>query len=161
MPPVARVWHTDDSSPVKHYLMEYITLCQRRDALQNELDRLREVTLRVTARISPAKPSGKPVPGNGEDAMLRVLDGEARLEEVIGHIGEALSARLALIESLGDERQKTLLTFRYINGLDWETIGYRMHYERSQLFLIHSSALEAAQQALRTFSAGSSHLPLP
>ena len=102
MHPAARVWHIDESSAVKHYLMEYITLCQRRDALQNELDRLREATLRVTARISPAKPSGKPVPGNGEDAILRVLDGEARLEEVIGHIGEALTARLALIETLGD-----------------------------------------------------------
>ena len=161
MPPAARVWHIDESCPVKHYLMEYTALCQRRDALQNELDRLREATLRITARVSPAKPSGKPVPGNGEDAMLRVLDGETRLEEVIGHISEALSARLALIESLRDERQKTLLTFRYINGLDWETIGYRMHYERSQLFQIHNGALEAAQQAFRAFSAGPGYEILP
>jgi len=161
MPPVARVWHTDETSPVKRYLMEYAALCQRRDALQNELDRLREATVRVTARLSPARPSGKPIPGNGENAILRALDGETRLEEVIGHIGEALSARLALIETLQDERQKTLLTLRYIRGLDWETIGYRMHYERSQLFLIHNNALEAAQQALRVLSAGSVRLPLP
>jgi len=80
--------------------------------------------------------------------MLNVVDAEDRLRQVIAHTGEALAARLALIERLPDERQKTLVTLRYIDGLNWEKIGYAMHYERTQVFAIHSQALLAAQSAL-------------
>ena len=86
--------------------------------------------------------------------MLRVLDGEERLRQIIAHAGEALSARLLLVERLPDERQKTLLTLRYINGWAWERIGYEMHYERTQVFDIHNQALREAQQALEAMAAG-------
>jgi DNA-directed RNA polymerase specialized sigma subunit len=77
-----------------------------------------------------------------------VVDAEERLNQVVRHISEALDVRLALIEQLSDERQKTLLTLRYINGMGWEDIGYAMHYERTQVFEIHTQALQAVQKAL-------------
>ena len=134
--------------------MEYRALAQRRDALADELDRLREASVRATSRLSAVPPSGPANPGAREDAMLRVVDTEAKLAEVIGHIGEVLAARLALIERLPDERHKTLLTLRYINGWAWERIGYEMHYERTQVFDIHNQALREAQQALEAMAAG-------
>lgn len=141
-----RIWHADETNSAKRYLMEYHALVERRNALTEELERFREATVRATGRLSPARPSGKPN-GSGarEDAMLRVVDAEESLRRVIDHLGEALTVRLALIERLEDERQKTLLTLRYINGIGWEQIGYRMHYERTQVFAIHAGALEAVQ----------------
>ena len=111
-----RLWHAEESLPVKRYLMEYLALCQRRDALTAELERLRAATLRASARLDTARVQTSRNPASGEDALLRVIDGEARLQEIIAHIGEALAARLWLLEALPDERQKTLLTLRYING---------------------------------------------
>lgn len=143
-----RLWHAEESLPVKRYLMEYPALCQRRDALIAELERLRAATLRATARLDSVRVQTSRNPSSGEDAVLRVVDGEARLQEVIRHIGEALAARLLLLEALPDERQKTLLTLRYINGSAWERIGYTMHYERTQVFEIHNQALQAAQTLL-------------
>ena len=148
MPGSTRLWKLDDTSPVKRYLMEYVALKQRRDALTDEIDRLRDATLRATSRITGFRPSGSPDPGRKEDGVLRVVDAQARLATVISHIDEALCARLALLEQLPDERQKTLLTLRYINGVSWEQIGYAMHYERTQIFDIHHQALEAAQLVL-------------
>ncbi len=148
MPGTARMGRTDDTFTVKHYLMEYPLLVQRRDALTAELDRLREATTHATSRLSPARSSGRSAPDSRENAMLAVVDAEERLKEIIGHVGEALAVRLALIERLEDERQKTLLTLRYINNLNWENIGYAMHYERTQIFEIHNQALSAAQHAL-------------
>jgi len=148
MPNNSRVWRAEETHPAKRYLMEYRTLVQRRDALLTELERLREATVRATGRLSPARASGKPDHGAAENAMLRVVDAEERLAQVISHVGEALAARLVLIERLTDERQKTLLTLRYINGLGWEKIGYEMHYERTQVFEIHAQALKAAQDEL-------------
>lgn len=150
-----RMWHADETNSVKRYLMEYHALVERRNALMEELERFREATVRATGQLSPARPSGKPdSPGAREDAMLRVVDAEEHLRQVIGHLGEALAVRLALIERLEDERQKTLLTLRYINGIGWEQIGYRMHYERTQVFAIHAGALEAVRSMLAEGGSG-------
>ncbi|NLI20062.1 MAG: hypothetical protein GX418_00720 [Clostridiales bacterium] len=143
-----RTWHPDETHPVKRYLMEYRAMLQRRDALLNELDRLREDATRATARLSGV-PRARPADGDArESAMLRAVDGEARLLAITRHLDEALSARLALIEALPDERQKTLLTLRYINGMNWERIGHTMHYERTQVFAIHADAVAEAQRRL-------------
>lgn len=141
-----RMWHEDETNSAKRYLMEYHALAQRRNALMEELEHFQEAATRATGRLSPVRPSGKPDNrGAREDAMLHVVDTEACLRQVIDHLAEALAARLALIEMLEDERQKTLLTLRYINGIGWEQIGYRMHYERTQVFAIHAGALEAVR----------------
>ena len=139
----ARVWKSEESSPVKRYLMEYRALIQRRDALLFELERLRSATQRATTSFSTIGHCGAPDTAARENAILRVVDGEAKLMEVIQHIGDALAVRLVLLERLDDERHKTLLTLRYINGLSWEQIGYDMHYERTQIFDIHNAALDA------------------
>ena len=144
----SRVWRTTEANPVKRYLMEYRALVSRRDALLRELERLRDATTRATGRIAAVRLSGTPGHGGNEDAMLRVVDGEARLQAVIDHVCEALVARLYVIEALTDERHKTLLTLRYINGLSWEQIGYDMHYERTQVFEIHGQALNEAQAVM-------------
>ena len=144
----SRVWRAAETNPVKRYLMEYQALVCRRDALLKELDLMRDVTMRATGRIAAMRLSGTGNHGGNEDAMLRVVDGEAKLLAVIDHVCEALVVRLALLETLTDERHKTLLTLRYVNGLSWEQIGYAMHYERTQVFEIHGQALKAAQAAM-------------
>jgi len=149
-----RQGRADENNPIKRYLMEYRSLVQRRDALTEELDRLRDATLRTTARLTAVGPSGAPNQGAREDAILRAVDGEVRLKEIIAHIGEALDLRLTLIERLTDERFKTVLTMRYLNGWGWERIGHEMHYERTQVFELHHSAMEEAQSILEACQRG-------
>ena len=141
-----RIWRAAEPNPAKRYLMEYRALVQRRDALADELDRMREATRRATGRLS-----GMPLsagPERREDSLLRVVDCEARLCELLSQIAAVLSARLLLIETLPDERQKTVLTLRYINGMGWETIGHTMHYERTQIFDIHLKGLAEVRRAM-------------
>ena len=141
--PNPRIWKADEVSPAKQYLMAYQMLVKRREALGRELERLREATVSATAYLSPTGAVKTHNPSANENAILRVMDGEQKLVETMEHIGEALAVRLVLIERLTDERHKTVLTLRYINGLGWEQIGYDVHYERTQLFAIHTAALEA------------------
>jgi DNA-directed RNA polymerase specialized sigma24 family protein len=54
---------------------------------------------------------------------------------------EALREILSAIDSLKDERQKEVLTRRYINGDGFPEICEAMHYERTQVFVIHGRAL--------------------
>ena len=53
----------------------------------------------------------------------------------------ALREILAAIESLKDERQKEVLTRKYINGDVFPDICEAMHYEKTQVFVIHGRAL--------------------
>jgi DNA-directed RNA polymerase specialized sigma24 family protein len=53
----------------------------------------------------------------------------------------ALREILSAIDSLKDERQKEVLTRRYISGDAFPDICQSMHYEKTQVFVIHGRAL--------------------
>ena len=107
----------------QRYLEEYRQLLLRREALLTERDSLREGYRRAGG--NPDNPA----------------PGEEAINEVVDHIGEAVMARLALIEQLPGERQKLVLTFRYVNGWDWNEICRRLCYGKSQVFRLHREAL--------------------
>ncbi|MBQ1778025.1 MAG: hypothetical protein IIZ93_07705, partial [Acidaminococcaceae bacterium] len=54
---------------------------------------------------------------------------------------QALREILGAIDTLGDERQKEVLTRRYITGQDFPGICEAMHYEKTQIFVMHGRAL--------------------
>lgn len=51
------------------------------------------------------------------------------------------------IEKLEDEREKMLLTYRYIRGLKWEEICVKMDYKWRQVHRIHAMALKNLKMA--------------
>ncbi|MFR6219878.1 MAG: hypothetical protein ACLUKO_24525, partial [Enterocloster bolteae] len=51
------------------------------------------------------------------------------------------------IEALEDEREKMLLTYRYIRGLKWEEICVKMDYKWRQVHRIHAMALKNLKMA--------------
>ncbi len=126
----------------KHWLMDYRDLCCRRDALIAELDSLRAATTRATGHLSQAHIQRLPGHGSFEERSLELIEAQQRLQQLVSHISESLSARLALIERLADERHRLVLTLRYINGLEWFKVEHAMHYERRQVFYFHSEALK-------------------
>ena len=118
----------------QRYLEEYRQLLLRREALLAEWDSLREGYLRAGG--NPDNPA----------------PGEEAINEVVDHIGEAITARLALIEQLPGERQKLVLTFRYVNGWDWNEICRRLCYGKSQVFRLHREALVGIARLMKVSS---------
>ena len=86
-----------------------------------------------------------------EDASLRYLI----IRHTGGHCGfpkghteageseqeTALREIRSAIDSLRDERQKEVLTRRYITGQGFKEIREAMHYEETQIFVIHGRGL--------------------
>jgi hypothetical protein len=138
----------DQSQLAKHWLADYRDLCCRRDALADELERLRSATLRATGHLSQAQIHRVPAHGSFEERSLELIEAQARLKELLDHISESLTVRLALIEQLEDERHRLVLTLRYINGLEWFKVEHAMHYERRQVFYFHAEALKAVGQRM-------------
>ena len=129
-------------NPAKVFLRQYLSLTARVDALKSAIDDAMsraygtQVTLKeVKVLSSPAEhdPMAKDV-CTAVDACEELYKAKAEADRKLFDI-------LKAIDSVDDETQKTLLTLRYITGCDFTEIMERMHYERSQVFVIHGRAL--------------------
>ena len=47
-----------------------------------------------------------------------------------------------VIDALKDSRERTIMRYRYISGLEWEEVCVKAHYSWRQTHYLHSSALE-------------------
>jgi len=123
----------------KEYLRRYRMLVIRKASLEREIIALRDSLTGITAPIKDA------IQGSGGDRMAdtvaRIADAESRISAIVGEIREQLNSILTAIEAVPDETQRTVLTLRYVEGLDWISIQEHMHYERTQIFVIHGRAL--------------------
>ena len=141
-------------NPAKRYMWEYIDLRNRRDALLEELERTREASLRATSRLTATRLSGTSGHGGFENNAIRYVDCEAVLQKHIDQIGRCLEERLDMIDRLPDEKERTLMTYRYINGCSWDTIMNVMHYQRTQLWEIHGGALGKINRWIKERTSG-------
>lgn len=129
-------------NPAKLFLRRYTALTGRVDALQRAIDQAMErafntgVTLKeIKVLSSPAEhdPMARDV-CNAVDACEILFKCKAEAETALREI-------LTAIDSLKDERQKEILTRRYVTGESFQTIMEAVHYEKTQLFVIHGRAL--------------------
>ena len=148
-----RLIHYDN--PAKRFLRGYRAMMIRRESLLREIDRRRESATGTTVRLKPIMVSG----GSGaydrmaEDVAI-IVDAEEALTAEIGEIGRKLAEILEAIGSVPDEMQKTVLTLRYIEGLDWIGISERIGYEISNTYILHGKALVHVNEWMRRKSVG-------
>ena len=145
----ARFRRGETMNPAKRYLLEYLPLRKRRDALLDELDRTQEASMRATSRLTATRLSGTSGHGGFENNAIRYVDCEAVLQKHIDRIGRCLEERLDMIDRLPDERQKLVLTYRYVNGWRWEEIMNVMNYAEKQIFRYHGAALAEIQRFMK------------
>lgn len=129
-------------NPAKEFLKRYGALCMRRESLTHSIDAAIDRATKCTYTLNPIKVQG----GSGaydrmaEDIATK-LDCVNLLAEARADAERALQDILAAIDSIADEEQKTLLTLRYVEGLKWEDVCYRMHYEKTKVHELHGLAL--------------------
>ena len=129
-------------NPAKVFLLRYTALCGRVDALTRAIDDAMERAWNTGVSIKEIKVLSSPAE---HDPMARdicnAVDATETLYEYKAKAEAALRDILTAIDSVQDERQKLLLTLRYINGLNFKDIKEKMHYEETQIFVIHGRAL--------------------
>ena len=94
----ARFRRGETMNPAKRYLLEYLPLRKRRDALLDELDRTQEASLRATSRLTATRLSGTSGHGGFENNAIRYVDCEEVLKKHIDRIGRYLEERLDILE---------------------------------------------------------------
>lgn len=129
-------------NPAKLFLLQYISLSGRVDALTRAINDAMERAWNTGVSIKEIKVLSSPAE---HDPMARdicdAVDATETLREYKSKADAVLRDILTAIDSVQDERQKLLLTLRYINGLNFKDIKEKMHYEETQIFVIHGRAL--------------------
>lgn len=129
-------------NPAKAFLRQYLSLCGRIDALQKAIDDAMERAFSTNVTLKEIKVLSSPA--EHDPMASNVCNAVDACETLYQYKAEAcvkLREILDAIESLTDETQKELLTLRYITGCGFPEIMNRMHYERTQMFVIHGRAL--------------------
>ena len=119
-------------------------------ALKRELKQIEErLTAVETALYSPKiqKLTGMPAGGSHEGSALEAMaTSHMELRDHYARKMGELAAELLVIENAIDAlsaTERTLLRFRYIEGLTWEEVCVAMSYSWRQTHNLHSKALEA------------------
>ena len=139
-------------NPAKAFLRRYRNICGRVDALQRAIDEAMQRAMNTSITLKEIKVLSSPAEHDpmAKDVCSAVDACEILYDEKIkGYqfsdqgefIQEALRDILSAIDSLKDERQKELLTMRYVTGDGFKEIREKMHYEETQIFVIHGRAL--------------------
>lgn len=86
----------------------------------------------------------KPVPRvNGtENAVLRIMELEERLNREIDELTEKRQEIEQAVNAVPDEVQREILTRRYLLYQKWEVIAEEMCYSERRIFQIHGNALK-------------------
>lgn len=140
---VERKWpEPPNYNPAKRFLRGYRALLIRNESLVREIERRLESATGTTARLKPINvQNGAAAYDRMAEDVARIVDAEGTLGDELQEITKKLKEILTAIESVPDEMQKTVLTLRYIEGLDWPDIQERISYERTQTLVIHGKAL--------------------
>jgi len=128
-------------NPAKAFLCRYKYLCIQQESLQRSIQAAQDRALSCTVRLKPIHTQGGGAYDRLAEDVAGKLDAEEQLALDLGEISKALADIRAAINSLQSEAQKTVLTLRYIEGLDWQKVAQRMNYEISMTYILHGRAL--------------------
>ena len=136
-------------NPAKTYLKRYRAMMARRESLQRSIEEAYDRATSCTQKLRAVHVDG----GNAAydrmaEDVVKVADSTEQLKKVLDQIDRDLQEILRAIDSVPDEMQKTVLTLRYIEGLDWESIQDQLHVERSWGSKLHGRALWNVKQYL-------------
>lgn len=134
-------------NPAKTFLKRYRAMMARRDSLQRSIDEAYDRATSCTQKLKAVHVDG----GNAAydrmaEDVVKAADSTEQLRAVIKDIDANLAEILEAIDAVPDEMQKTVLTMRYVEGLDWLNIQERLSYERTQTQKAHGFALWHVRQ---------------
>ena len=129
-------------NPAKEFLKRYLWLRGRVEALDRAINQAMESAFDKSVRLKEIIVKSSPaIHDPMAENVVKAVDELETLYEYKKKAVESLREILDAIDSLKDERQKQLLTMRYVNGDDFTAIMEKMHYEKTQMYVIHGRAL--------------------
>ena len=125
----------------KEYLYRYIAATKQLKRYEDDLKEIRN------SRLSPPaiSNSGLPTGSNQTDLSDYAVKLDKAINKVLKQKYRRIKIRMKIrdkIERMESEKEKELLTYKYINNMDWNSICLKMGYSWQHVHRIHASALK-------------------
>lgn len=131
----------------KKFLSRPYWIDRRIERKQEEIDRLRAQLTKATSHLSDMPRGGSG--GDWTDADVKVLEMEDAIHAEILELCRVKREVFEMIDTVEDERYRTLLELRYRNYLTFEQIAVEMHYSWRQVMRLHAEALDVIECHIR------------
>lgn len=128
------------------YLKQYVILDRKIDRMIAEVERLRSRPGRPTPTLSNMPGGGGSIYKSPDVALIdKIVDLETEINRRIDRVIDLKREIEQLIESIDDEREKLLMSYRYLDGMTFEWIASEMHYHWRYVHKLHVRALSKIQ----------------
>ena len=129
-------------NPAKTFLRRYLGLTARVDALKQAIDRAMERAFSIGVTLKEVKVLSSPAQHDpmAED-VCTAADATELLRQEKEEAEKALREILTAIDAVEDERQKAVLTMRYVNGCEFLQIAEQLHFSEPAIYVAHGRAL--------------------
>ena len=143
-------------NPAKTFLKRYRAALYRQASLIRSLNALRDRQTNCTVKLKAIQvQSGGFVMDRMAEEVVRAMELEDLILEQEREAAKVLAEVLQAINAVPDEMQRTILTLRYVEGLDWYRIAEQIHYEISNTYILHGRALWTVKKWLEGRQCGS------
>ncbi len=134
----------------KEYLSQALWLDQRINNKLEQLETLRALATKVTAKLAEVKVSGgSSTKSHMENAVVKIVDLEKEINEDIDRLVDIKAEIMDTISRVDDPIGQIILEMRYVNGKSWDEISSSLNYKDSSIFKIHSRALKEVTKIKR------------
>ena len=124
------------------YLKQYIILDRKIDRMIADLERQRSRLGKLTPNLSDMPGGGGSIYKSVDIALIgKIVDLEAEVNLKIDRVIDLKHKIEQLIDSIDDEREKLLMSYRYLDGMTFEWIAGEMHYHWRYVHKLHVRAL--------------------
>ena len=134
-------------NPAKVFLRRYISIAARIDALKEAIDAAMAMAFGTAVTLKQVKVLSSPAEHDPMAAdVCTAVDASEILRETLAKAENDLREILCAIDAVGDERQKAILTYRYVDGKAFPEIAEKMHFSEPAIFVAHGRALVAVNK---------------
>ena len=124
----------------KDFLKEHITKLNEVKGLEFEIQQMYQT---LKSPVITGMPSGSPTSNDKIGNILwKIQEKEIRYLAKLDIILNEEKDIEKVIDSLKDSRERTVMRYRYISGLEWEEVCVKSHYSWQHTHRLHADALK-------------------
>lgn len=136
-------------NPAKTFLRQYLSLTARVDALTRAIDQAMARAFSISVTLRDVKVLSSPAEHDRMASdVCTAADASEILRQEKARADALLREILDAIDAVSDERQKAVLTMRYVEGMGFAEIAEKMHFSEPAIYVSHGRALVAVNKWL-------------
>ena len=129
----------------KEYLNQAYWLDRRINSKLEQLSALRDMATKTTSIMSDDVVSRTRNVHSMQDVIAKIIDMQAEVNADIDRLVDLKRDIMQVVKAVDNPELQTLLELRYLCFKDWPDIACEMHCSESNVYKVHSRALQAVR----------------